>query len=137
MVTFSRQVEWGDSDKDWPDGCCDMPVHGDDGVLQAVRRLGRVDDSHLPQFTQYPRRLRHEALMLPLYSPTARSVANCRASKDDLPGRTWTPPVCHAPTRRRTEEEIAPVHADCRRETSSLSLMDSAGRRPIACAHSK
>ena len=48
MVTFSRQVEWGDSDKDWLDGCCDMPVRGDHDVFQAVRRLGRVDDSQLP-----------------------------------------------------------------------------------------
>ncbi len=55
----------------------------------------------------------------------------------ELAGRTWTPPVCQASSSLLHEEKIAPVHSDFQCEASSLSLMGSAGRRPIAYTHSK
>lgn len=38
-------------------------------------------------------------------------------------------PVCQASSSLLHEEKIAPVHSDFQCETSSLSLMGSAGRR--------
>ena len=52
----------------------------------------------------------------------------------DVHGR---PRACQATSSLLHEEKIAPVHSDFRCETSSLSLMGSAGRRPIAYTHSK
>jgi hypothetical protein len=77
----------------------------------------------------------------PKYSPGAEGAC-CRALpghgrclrlpaplQDGAGSRTWTPPFAKLSTHGDEVGKIAPVHSDFRCETSSLSLMGSAGRR--------